>query len=190
MMRLLTGSGWISPLVAIRLAVVAACLALASGSLAQTADISQFVGSYEGEAQVEVNGQIQERDLSVDISETRSGFQVNWTTITYRSDGRVKEAKYSINFVPSDRDNVFAAAMKKNVFGHEVQLDPMKGEPYVWARIIGDTMTVFSLFVTDQGDYEIQEFNRTIAEQGLELDFVSTTNGQVKRQISTLLERQ
>ena len=96
---------------------------------------------------------------------------------------------YSINFVPSDRDDVYSAAMRKNMFGHEVQMDPMKGEPYVWARIIDDTMTVFSLFVDDEGGYEIQEFNRTLAEEGLELDFLSVRNGAVRRRIETMLTR-
>ncbi|MBB94650.1 MAG: hypothetical protein CML68_08615 [Rhodobacteraceae bacterium] len=154
------------------------------------AEVSDFVGSYMGTAEVQSGDEVQQRELSVEVAETKQGFRVDWTTITYRGDGRVKEAAYSINFVPSDRDDVFAAAMTKNMFGHDVQLNPMKGEPFVWARIIGDTMTVFSLFVDDEGGYEIQEFNRTLAEGGLELDFLSVRNGALRRRIETFLERQ
>lgn len=154
------------------------------------AEVSDFVGRYTGTAEVEYGADIHKRDLNVEITETEEGFQVDWTTITYRADGRVKEAAYSINFVPSDRSEVFSAAMRRNMFGHEVQLDPMKGEPYVWARIMDDTMTVFSLFVDDQGGYEIQEFNRTLAEGGLDLDFLSVRNGAVRRRIETFLEKE
>ncbi|MGV6849020.1 MAG: hypothetical protein ACWA5A_11645 [Marinibacterium sp.] len=156
----------------------------------RAAEISDFVGEYVGHAEIQVGEDTNQRDLSVEIGVTRAGFRVEWTTTTYRSDGRVKTAEYSINFVPSDRKGVFAAAMKRNVFGHEVQLDPMKGEPYVWARLVGDTLTVFSLFVDDDGGYEIQEFNRTLAPGGLDLEFISVTNGAERRRINTFLARQ
>ncbi|QEW21071.1 hypothetical protein LA6_003274 [Marinibacterium anthonyi] len=168
----------------------AAVMVISGATHALAAQVSDFVGSYKGKAEIQSEGEVHQRDLSVDIEETKEGFRVDWTTVTYKADGRVKEAKYSINFVPSDRDNVFSAAMKKNMFGHDVQLDPMKGEPYVWARIIGDTMTVFSLFVDNEGGYEIQEFNRTLADGGLDLDFLSVRNGAIRRRIETFLDRQ
>ncbi|WP_428924756.1 hypothetical protein [Marinibacterium sp. SX1] len=167
--------------------LVALALALLAAGRAGAAEIADFVGSYKGKAQIASAGEMHQRDLSVEIQETREGFKVDWSTITYRADGRTKEAVYSINFVPSDRDEVYSAAMRKNMFGHDVQMDPMKGEPYVWARIIGDTMTVFSLFVDDQGGYEIQEFNRTLTEGGLDLDFLSVRNGAVRRRVETFL---
>ncbi|XDA99777.1 hypothetical protein AB1M95_07720 [Sulfitobacter sp. LCG007] len=155
------------------------------------ADIAPFVGEYAGEAQVtDPDGETFERDMSVQISETRDGFQVNWTSRTFRADGRVKNASYSINFVPSDRPGVYAAAMKRNVFGHEVQLDPMKGEPYVWARIDGDTLTVYSLYVDADGGYELQQFDRSLAEGGLNLAFKSILDGDIQRTVETFLESQ
>ncbi|MFK7753985.1 MAG: hypothetical protein AB8B51_15745 [Sedimentitalea sp.] len=155
------------------------------------AEISRFVGDYAGSALVEqANGAAFSRDMSVSITTTREGFSVRWSSTTYRDDGRTKEKSYVIDFVPSDRDDVFAAAMKRNVFGHAVQLDPMKGEPYVWSRINGDTLTVYSLFVSADGGYELQQFDRTLAEGGLQLDFKRTDNGVPKRSVSTFLKRQ
>lgn len=173
-----------------RTGLMAAAMVLVQATAGWAAEIADFVGSYVGTAEIQAGDEVNKRDLSVEIEETKQGFRVDWSTITYKSDGRVKEAVYSINFVPSDRDEVFSAAMKKNMFGHEVQLDPMKGEPFVWARIIGDTMTVFSLHVDDEGGYEIQEFNRTLAEGGLDLDFLSVRNGAVRRRVETFLEKQ
>ncbi|MDW4496391.1 hypothetical protein R5H30_00230 [Sulfitobacter sp. D35] len=159
-------------------------------TMAAAAQIEPFVGSYSGSAQVSsADGRKIDRDMSVQIAETRDGFQVNWTSTTYREDGRIKEAKYSINFVPSDRAGVYAAAMKRNVFGHEVQLDPMRGEPYVWARIVDDTLTVYSLYVDADGGYELQQFDRSVAEGGLNLDFQTILDGEIQRTVSTFLER-
>lgn len=163
---------------------------LAQGVSAQP-DIAPFVGSYEGSADLSMaDGTVQHRDMNVDIAPTEDGFSVRWTSVTYRTDGRTKEKSYEIDFVPSDREGVFSAAQKTNVFGHSVQLDPMKGEPYVWARIAGDTLTVYSLFVDSEGGYEMQQFDRSLTEGGLDLDFERLRNGERQRSVSTFLERQ
>ncbi|WP_298921541.1 hypothetical protein [uncultured Roseobacter sp.] len=155
------------------------------------ADISRFVGAYKGSAEVtSADGTKRHRDMDVEVTQTSDGFRVDWTSTTYRPNGTAKEKSYSIEFVPSDRGDVYASAMKRNVFGHDVQLDPMKGEPYVWSRINGDTLSVYSLFVAEDGGYEIQQFNRTLAEGGLQLDYQSVRNGEIQRTVSTFLTKQ
>lgn len=155
------------------------------------ADATAFVGDYSGSADVvSADGSSQKRDMSVEISLTKDGFNVGWTSITYKSDGRVKERTYSIDFIPTDRPQVFAAAQKKDVFGHLVQLDPMKGEPFIWARIVGETLTVYSLFVNEDGGYEMQQYDRTLTDGGLQLEFSRVRNGVHERSVSTLLTRQ
>ncbi|MDW3221340.1 MAG: hypothetical protein R8G34_00390 [Paracoccaceae bacterium] len=158
---------------------------------AAQADISRFVGVYDGSATVtSADGTKRERDMNVEIFETRYGFKVNWTSTTYRADGSTKAKSYSIEFVPSDRGEVYAAAMKRNVFGHDVQMDPMQGEPYVWSRIHDETLSVYSLFVAEDGGYEIQQFDRTLADGGLRLDYKSVRNGEIQRTVSTFLTKQ
>lgn len=158
---------------------------------AALADIGRFVGDYSGSAAiVDADGTSTPRDMSVSIRENKNGFSVKWTTTTHKPQGRTKENTYEIDFVPSDRESVFAAAMKKNVFGHAVQLDPMKGEPYVWARITGETLTVFSLFVDENGSFELQQFDRTLANGGLELEFTRIGNGMTKRTSKAFLDRE
>ncbi|NRB04658.1 MAG: hypothetical protein HRU30_15505 [Rhodobacteraceae bacterium] len=155
------------------------------------ADIARFVGDYEGMAQIlRADGTAQARNMSVAIDETSEGFSVNWTSGTRRADGSLKTKSYEIDFKPSAREGIFAAAQKKNIFGHAVQLDPMKGEPYVWAQIIDDTLTVYSLYVTDDGGYEMQQYDRTLAEGGLNLNFQIIKNGEPLRSVSTFLVKQ
>ena len=155
------------------------------------ADISRFYGNYTGSAEViSADGTARARDMSVDISGVKHGFRVSWSSTTYRENGTAKQKSYTIDFTQSDRSGVFAAAMKRNVFGHDVQLDPMKGEPYVWSRIEGDTLSVYSMYVTDGGGYEIQQFDRTLAEGGLALEFRNVRDGQILRTVSTFLKKQ
>jgi len=157
----------------------------------RAADIAAFVGDYIGSANVvDADGESTPRDMSVSIHETSKGFNVSWKTTTYKLDGRIKEQKFSVDFLPSDRADVFSAAMKRNVFGHEVPLDPMKGEPFVWGRIEGDTMTVFSLFIDERGGYELQQYDRTLAEGGLDLSFSRFANGVRSRLVQTFLKKQ
>lgn len=161
---------------------------LASGAV--RAGIEQFAGTYVGAAEVvDSDGGRQMRDLSVEITLEKKGFTVAWTSTTVKPDGREKTKSYEINFVPTDRADVFSAAMRRNVFGHEVPLDPMKGEPYVWARFTGDTLTVYSLHVDDDGGYELQQFDRTLIDEGLALEFRAMRDGMIRRTVSTVLQR-
>ena len=155
------------------------------------ADISRFLGEYEGMAQIVAdNGDTSIRNMSVTITEIEGGFSVAWTSERQKANGALKTKSYEIDFRPSDRDGIFAAAQKKNIFGHAVQLDPMKGEPYVWAQLSGETLSVYSMFVTDEGGYEIQQYDRTLADGGLDLNFRRTRDGQELRTVSTFLKRQ
>lgn len=156
---------------------------------AGAADIDPFVGEYTGSAEVDKNGAKEKRDMSVQISKDKEGFTVIWESTVHKPNGRTKTKSYSIDFVATDRDNIFSSAMKTNVFGHAVPLDPMMGDPYVWARITGDILTVFSLHVDEEGGYEMQQYNRTLTEGGLNLDYQSVRNGEILKTISTLLRR-
>lgn len=164
---------------------------LALAQPAPAGEAEQFIGDYTGGAEVvSADGSREHRNMAVTISETKEGFTVQWTSVIHKSDGRVKENTFSIDFLPSDREGIFSAAMGRSLFGQAVPLDPMKGEPYVWGRIVGDTMSVFSLFISDDGGYEMQQYDRTLAEGGLQLDFSLSRNGEQQRSVSTFLERQ
>lgn len=157
---------------------------------AAASSFSPFVGSYAGQAEFEDNGQLIKRDMSTTIEEAGDGFVITWTSATYKSDGRIKEKTYTIEFVPSEREDIYQAAMKSNLFGKSVPLDPLAGEPFVWARFEGATFSVYSLFINEVGEYEIQEFHRTLVDQGLDLQFMRVRNGQPEREIRTTLIRQ
>ena len=175
----------------ILVAIVVSVWVALSVQSARANQIEPFVGDYVGSAEVvDIDGTATPRDLSVSIQETQAGFNVSWSTTTYKADGRIKDVKYSVDFKTSDRPDVYSAAMKRNVFGHEVPLDAMKGEPFVWGRIEGKTLTVFSLFIGETGDYELQRFDRTLAEGGLNLSFSRFRDGEKSRAVDTFLKKE
>ena len=159
------------------------------GGAVHAASIDPFLGSFEGNVEFDNDGTVERRDMSVEIAEAETGFSVSWTSVRYLPDGRTKENSYTIAFRPSERENIFASAMKPNIFGKLVPLDPLKGEPFVWSRIEGQTLTLFSLFIDENGDYEMQEYHRTLADGGLQLEFRRLENGAEVRTIETFLTR-
>jgi len=153
------------------------------------ATIDQFEGSYEGSAQFEYEGEVQRRDMSTEISMTKDGFMVSWTSVSYKNDGRTKAKTYRIEFVPSGRDDIYKSAMAKNLFGKATPLNPLAGEPFVWARLEGETLTVFSLYIDEFGEYEVQEFHRTLIDGGLDLLFRRVDSKAIVKEIRTVLRR-
>jgi len=82
---------------------------------------------------------------------------VEWTTLIHRASGEKKVTDLSIDFYPAERPGIFASAMQTNVFGQSVPYDPVAkdADPYVWAGIDGNTLTVRALYIVDGGGYEM-----------------------------------
>ena len=151
--------------------------------------IKPFLGHYTGSTVVEESGVELNRDLDVTISETDEGFNVFWKSTTVKADGRIKTKDFDISFTPTDREHVFQAAQRPSLFGGTKPLDPMKGEPYVWARIVGDTLTIFALLILDDGGYELQIYNRSLSDSGLNLEYSRIRDGEQLRTIKSTLTK-
>jgi hypothetical protein len=172
-----------------RLRQLSLMLLLMCPGAAIAANIEQFEGKYQGEAEFIFEGETERRNMSTTIEVTKTGFVLDWTTVRHKKNGSPQSKTYTVAFIASARENIFKSAMKNNVFGKAVPLDPLEGEPFVWARLEGDTLSVFSLFINPVGDYEMQEFHRTLVDEGLKLDFRRVHNGASEREIHTLLIR-
>ena len=156
---------------------------------AYAAEYDVFVGNYEGEYISPDGDQNRNRDLSVKIREVKEGFNVSWVTTTFKKN-ETKEKKYSIDFIETDREHIYEAAQKKNVFGGRDPLDPLKGKAYAWARIKGRTLTTFALTITDDGGYEMQTFDRVLTEDNnLNVRFSRVRDGEVLKTITVTLNR-
>jgi len=173
----------------IRALIGCVLLSLAAAGKAAAPEVQTFVGEYEGEAISANGGDISTRDLRVKISATQNGFIVNWISVTKRPDGKLKRKQYSIEFHPTRRKNIFRSGERKDMFGNLVPLDPMEGDPYVWARIHEKTLTVYAVHVLEDGGYEIQTYARTRIPTGLSLKYSRVRDGKVLSTVEgTLLE--
>ena len=167
--------------------VICVAMAVVSRSHAAGPDLEPFFGEFEGEAITDQEGELNTRDLRVTISPARDGFTVEWISVTKRSDGSLKRKEYSIDFLPTRRQGIFRSGQRKDLFGHAVPLDPMQGDPYVWARVHEDTMTVFALHVLEDGGYEMQTYARRRIPEGLSLSYSRVRDGEVLRTVTGIL---
>lgn len=173
----------------IRTIVVCVAIALAAAGEAATPEIEPFFGDYEGEAISGNSGALLKRDLRVKISGIKNGFTINWISVTKRADGTLKRKEYSIDFHPTRRKGIFRSGQRKDMFGNHVPMDPMEGDPYVWARLHEDTLTVYALHVLEDGGYEMQSYVRKRIPEGLSLQYSRVRDGEVLRTLNgTLLE--
>ena len=170
------------------LAVFATMAIVADGHTAAS-DVEAFFGEYQGEAVTDHDGEIKKRDLRVKISPTKHGFTVNWVSVTKRADGRLKRKEYSIDFHPTRRKGIYRSGERRDMFGNPVPLDPLEGDPYVWARVHEDTLTVYALHVLEDGGYEMQTYARTRIPEGLDLKYSRVRDGKILRTVNgTLFE--
>jgi len=164
-----------------------AVTAMVAAAEASSEDFTVFFGEFEGQAVSENEGEIRTRDLRVKISAYENGFTINWISVTKRPNGKLKRKEYSINFLPTRRANIFRSGERKDFFGNAVPMDPMNGDPYVWARIHGDTLTVQALHVLEDGGYEMQTYTRRRIPEGLSLQYLRVRDGEILRTVTGTL---
>jgi hypothetical protein len=171
------------------LALVSSLVVGAPPAVAAESGLDRFFGNYTGRSIQSSSDQgLEPRDLDVKISARGKGFVISWTTVIYRAKQPTRKT-YSVEFGRTERDGIFSSAMQRDVFGHDEPLDPLKGEPYVWARLAGNTLTIFALLITDEGGYEIQTYDRTLTADGLALRYTRDRNGKILPPVTGSLKR-
>ncbi len=162
-------------------------LLLACASPVHAAHYDAFVGDFEG-LFIPVSGDDGGgRDLSVSIKAIDGGFNVSWTTTVPGQDQSTRSE--SIDFLATEREHVYKAAQKKNLFGGRDPLDPMKGEPYAWARVKDQTLTVHVMYIRDNGGYEINSYERTLVGDGdITTQFSRIVNGELRTSLKAKLQ--
>ncbi len=176
----------------IRCVAASLVILIAAGSVSVAAErkIEEFYGNYVGKTVSQGAKGTSERDLSVSIEPLKKkGFSIAWTTVIPRKNGEASRKSYKINFQKSKRANIYAAGMRPNLFGGWIPLDPMKGEPYIWARIEGETLSVFAMHVIEDGSYEMQAYHRTLTDEGMKLVFSRSRAGEVLKTIEGTLKK-
>lgn len=168
--------------------VLVGCLLASVGHA--SAQVEAFFGRYEGRVAGQGDDATTDRDLAVTIEPDADGrFLVDWSTATGSADGEVKRKSYRIGFEPTKRPGIYKSTMRADMFGQRVPLDPLKGDPYVWCRIVDGTMTLYALAITDDGAYDLQVYERTLRAGGLYLKFTRMREGDAPKVVTAFLAR-
>ena len=166
-----------------------AVFAGAPASVAQDLPIAAFAGQFAGTGlarnDLSEYFDLTVRDLGVTIAVRGQGFTLTWTTVLRdRGDPdnpTARRKSTTLDFVASGRAGVFRGATPS---------DPMSGQPYAWARIKGQTLTVHSLVISADGSYEMHTYDRTLTPFGMDLKFTRVSDGEPTRSVTAKLTKE
>jgi hypothetical protein len=157
-------------------------LALPAAAAAQDVSIKAFHGVWRGnalsESNISVHFRVTARDLDVEIRPyAQGGFSVRWATVLRQKgdpDAPVEVLKETtVDFIPDPN--------RPGVWRTVGSPDPLALEPLYWARLEGQTLTVYSFGIAEDGTSELQIYERTLGGLGMELEFRRTVDGQAIR---------
>lgn len=177
---------------------VAVGLLLASaGGAAAEATIQDFSGSWRG-VELRTSGddkglQFTPEDLDVQIRRDGDGFHMTWTGFSRQDGGELTRQKTEASFTPTDRPGVYAfepgaPSLLSRLFADPATGNPLKGETLLWARLVGPTLTVYSLAVGSDGGFDLDRYARTLTDEGMtvrytrriENDLILTIEGRLE----------
>ncbi len=151
-------------------------LALAQSQVSIAAFYGKWSGSAISESNISVNFRLTARDMDVEIRPEGNGFRVVWTTVLRQRgnpDNPTPERRSTeLRFEATDRPNVWRAVGAR---------DPLVDDPFAWARIKGQTLTVHTMIVRDDGGYDMQVYERTLKPTGMDLQFTAFRDGEERR---------
>lgn len=171
----------LAPSLALLLAVV-----LPPPGAAEDLPVSAFFGRFQGsgiaENQDSLYFGVTVRDLDVRIGPDGNGFYVEWTSVI-RSGGDpnnpdVRRKTTRVSFAPSERQGIFEAGDGA---------DPIAGGELAWASVSNNTLIVNTLFIREDGGYEMQSYERTLDVGGMDLNFVRIRDGEPVRRVEAQL---
>jgi hypothetical protein len=163
-----------------RFAVMLGFAAALVTSAAQAADrkIDDFYGRWIGTGQA-----TQSRDSEVIIEKAADGFKISWTTMS--SDvGNASQSKVKASSL------TFKSSKKPGMFIDVKSGDALQGKKTTWARVAGDTLTINQLVVSEDGQWDMTVYDRTLkGNDNMNLSFTRFTNGTVGRQAKLSMVR-
>ncbi len=170
-------------------AVALLLLGAVPASAQQDLPIAAFFGTYEGGGVAEnADSQyfaVTARDFDVVIGRAADGgFTVAWTTVI-RGGGNpaqpnLRHRKATRSFAPVGTKGLFRAADSG---------DPLAGKPLSWARIKGQTLSIYELQIDQDGTFELTRYDRSVSGTGMVLSFTRSRDGEPVRTVKGRLAR-
>lgn len=167
--------------------VMAVLLLVTAPAAAETRQLKDFFGTFEGEGETLNEAGVPrapDRVSGVEISAEGDGFRLRWTTMMMgegpdgSTDARVKTS-----------EQVFARVAEDS--WREVRNDmPGNGRPFAWARLDGDTLIVTALILRNSGSYDVTSYERRlVTPDTMEVRFTRFKDGEITRRVKAELKR-
>jgi hypothetical protein len=171
-------------------AVLLVGFACAGASGSRAASLEPFFGTYVGVAEVnDLNtGDVRARDMDIVIEPFREGgFKIQWINVTLVDGQRavpgVERRVQTVLFEPAEDRAFFTEVQESNPFRERAETRPMRGDPVRWASLDDQGLHVYSFVVLADGSYELQIYDRTLTDIGLDIRFQRIVDGKVVRRI-------
>ena len=163
--------------------------AVALEALAEDLSIKAFSGTWSGSGLARNDESdyfgLTIRDLDVTIQPAGEGFVLGWTTVLREggdpNNPDVKRKSESITFVPSGRPGIYVPEGGAG--------DPVASGRSMWAFIEGQTLTVNVVSVLEDGEFQLQRYDRALTDLGMELEFMRVSGHGVARAVSGRLTK-
>lgn len=156
-------------------AIVAGIAAALSDGGAMAATIDDFVGRWQG-IELEISGDapdlaLEPGHLDFEIGRKDGGFRISWTGLG-RADNGLRPQTVEADFVPTERPGVFAydpgsPSLLGRLFADPSTGNPLEGDTLLWARLEGETLTVYGLSIGSDGGFELERYARTLDDGGI-----------------------
>lgn len=171
------------------IAVVLTMLAAPAWPQDDTASLNDFEGRWHGTGLLDTEDSLfmsmNRRDLDVEIEAFSDGFTIYWTTVSRNGDPNNPELEREsaeLTFYETDRPGVYEADDSGN---------PLDGYVMSWARLHGQTLSVYQMALVDNGGYEVASYDRLLTAPGeMDLRFRRLRDGEAIRTVNGRLTLQ
>jgi hypothetical protein len=171
---------------------VASILALAAPATFAAASLEPFFGSYVGIAEVkdlQADGAVRQRDMDIVIEPYKEGgFKIHWVNVSLVDGKRavpgVERRVQTVLFEPAEDRGFFVEVVESSPFRERGEMLPMRGDPVRWASLDDQGLHVYSFMVLEDGRYELQAYDRTLTDIGLDIRFQRIVDGALVREIT------
>jgi hypothetical protein len=170
---------------------VLVALALAAPAGAHAASLEPFFGTYVGVAEVKdiAKGDVRQRDMDILIEPYKEGgFKIQWVNVSLIDGKRavrgVERRVQTVLFEPAEERGFFVEVAEGNPFREREETRPMRGDPVRWASLDDQGLHVYSFVVLEDGRYELQVYDRTLTDIGLDIKYQRIVDDEVVREIT------
>ena len=171
---------------------VALMLALAARTATAAVSLEPFFGTYVGVAEVQDvrdGGDVRQRDMDIVIEPYKQGgFRIHWVNVSLvdgkRAAPGVERRVQTVLFEPAQDRSFFVEVAETSPFRERGETEPMRGDPVRWASLDEQGLHVYSFMVLEDGRYELQVYDRTLTDIGIDIRFQRIVDGALVREIT------